>query len=359
MKKLIVLLLPIMILLSCSEGEKTYTIETIEAVKHIHNIGPLWGDEPKVTLDLVRVFSSTDETNPNFQFYKPMDVKVDKDNNLYVLDAGDFRIQKYDPDGKYVSSFCRKGQGPGEFLKADGLVIDKEGNLYIVNNFLEVLKLDNQGTEINRIKKSGRRFDGFSLLNSGEYAIVMYADRNKDPIVGIFDKDLKFVRKIGTKEDHGDGEYDWLYNVVDYQIDNDDNFYFSYSNNNRIEKYELNGNLLWRADRPLNFEPKVLKNGGHDSPALISTGISVDGKNRIWVATLNRQITQEDWKKFDTEPEIASFHIFDNNGVFLGVVPVQNIKFFGGPKSFYIHNERLFVINNVEMSVTEYKIVEN
>ena len=55
----------------------------------------------------------------------PGDVAVDKAGNIYILDSGNARIQKFGPDGKYLATIGRKGQGPGEFILPDGLDIDK------------------------------------------------------------------------------------------------------------------------------------------------------------------------------------------------------------------------------------------
>lgn len=44
------------------------------------------------------------------------DLCCDDENNLYVADSGWNKIFKFNSEGKYINSFGREGQGPGEFL---------------------------------------------------------------------------------------------------------------------------------------------------------------------------------------------------------------------------------------------------
>ena len=313
-------------LFACGNTDEFYTAEIVDGVRTVHNVKPLWGDEPKVELELVKVYGGgVDELDENLQFFKPRDAVVDDEGNLYILDAGNFRVQKFDVTGEFVQSFGGQGQGPGEFESASWVDINNNGNLTIVE-MMQGLELDKNGEEIRRIKKTGRRLDSYTTMKSGNIAIVMYADRDEEPLLGIFDKDLNFIHGIGKKEEHGIGFYDWLYNVVYFTPDIESNIYFSYHAQNLIEKYSPDGTLQWESDRPLNFEPELRESSsGYPSPSTISLGIGIDQKDRLWVTSLNRMITNEDWDNFYTEPEIASFHVFDNDGVFLGVVPILNI----------------------------------
>lgn len=62
--------------------------------------------------DLVLGF---DDQDPEQRFYGVRDVDVDDNGNLWVLDAGNHRVQMFDRDGGFVRSIGRQGQGPGEF----------------------------------------------------------------------------------------------------------------------------------------------------------------------------------------------------------------------------------------------------
>ncbi|MFA8344400.1 MAG: 6-bladed beta-propeller [Rhodothermaceae bacterium] len=51
----------------------------------------------------------------NELFNAPTYIKLDKNENIYVLDIGDFCTKKFDSTGKFIRSFGKKGSGPGEF----------------------------------------------------------------------------------------------------------------------------------------------------------------------------------------------------------------------------------------------------
>lgn len=67
------------------------------------------------------------------EFNLPRDVAVGKDGRLYVVDGGNFRVQIFDHDGKYLKSFGSIGKQVGNFARPKEIASDKEGNLYVVD----------------------------------------------------------------------------------------------------------------------------------------------------------------------------------------------------------------------------------
>ena len=68
------------------------------------------------------------------QFGFVTDVVQDSVGNYYVAEYGDFdRIQKFDPQGKVVCQIGGHGEEPGEFLRPQGLFMDKEDQLWIAD----------------------------------------------------------------------------------------------------------------------------------------------------------------------------------------------------------------------------------
>jgi hypothetical protein len=66
-------------------------------------------------------------------FPKGVRLSIDDQGNIYAVDIGNFRIQKYDKIGKHVQSVGRKGQGPGEFQVPGFVSFDAEGNIYTID----------------------------------------------------------------------------------------------------------------------------------------------------------------------------------------------------------------------------------
>ena len=67
------------------------------------------------------------------EFNFPYDVAVGKDGRLYVVDAGNFRVQIFDHDGKYLKSFGQLGTQLGNLARPKEIATDAEGNVYVVD----------------------------------------------------------------------------------------------------------------------------------------------------------------------------------------------------------------------------------
>ncbi|NLG86916.1 MAG: hypothetical protein GX489_06840 [Firmicutes bacterium] len=72
------------------------------------------------------------------QFVHPREIVVDKEGNLYVLDDGNSRVQKLSPDGKPLATFGQRQDFSAYFSLQDGydeplsaLAVDKSGNVYV------------------------------------------------------------------------------------------------------------------------------------------------------------------------------------------------------------------------------------
>jgi len=107
--------------------------------------GPAISELPTYTLMPTLVIPKHDDSDSTFLF-RPRDVSVDVVGNIFILDAGNKRVVKFDKDGRYLQQFGRMGQGPGEFR--DPFVMDinlKTELLYVFdgggNNRVEVFDL--------------------------------------------------------------------------------------------------------------------------------------------------------------------------------------------------------------------------
>ena len=67
------------------------------------------------------------------QFQNPCGVVFDNNNNLFVVDGNNHRIQKFDIGGKYLFQFGSKGAGPGQLHSPHGIALHN-GRLYIADS---------------------------------------------------------------------------------------------------------------------------------------------------------------------------------------------------------------------------------
>jgi DNA-binding beta-propeller fold protein YncE len=88
------------------------------------------------TLKLLRKIGTTGHkhelTTPG-DFAKPSGVAVDKEGNLYVCDTLNNRIEIFDADGNFISTFGKNGDGPGYFARPKGVAIDSDGHVWVAD----------------------------------------------------------------------------------------------------------------------------------------------------------------------------------------------------------------------------------
>ena len=66
-------------------------------------------------------------------FNFPRDLVVGKDGQLYIVDSGNFRVQVFDRNGKFLKSFGTIGRQIGQFSRPKEIAADPAGNIYVVD----------------------------------------------------------------------------------------------------------------------------------------------------------------------------------------------------------------------------------
>lgn len=65
------------------------------------------------------------------EFNLARDIAIAPNGLLYVVDGGNFRVQVFQQDGKFVRSFGEVGVNMGQFARPKEVAIDKSGNVYV------------------------------------------------------------------------------------------------------------------------------------------------------------------------------------------------------------------------------------
>lgn len=398
-RKLIGILLTSLLVAGMALAQK---VETVDGVRVVHNAkGGLWGRSPKASLTKVGTLGDVEATDPNLAFYMPSDMVIDASKNLYVLDTGNHRIQKFGPNGKFLTSYGRQGQGPGDFYYPESFGIDGRGTLFVAdtnNQRIQVMAADSKENKTIRVPENA--VGKISLLRSGRIlmgpgrGVMMIGpgglEKKVEPgkLLKTIDLEGRLVSEFGAPFDYGEMLLNRMGNEVLFIPDAADNVYLVFPFQNRIEKFSPETKLLWKADRPLNYsvdapkdKGKMEQQGGRFSfrmPAMnrCASGLAVDGKGRLWVATLNRQLKKEEQVSMSVTAMMSSgggrtmgykaegdtdlrttdaykLEIFDPDGVFLGEIPVDS--FIDG---VFIFGDRLFLLDRLRGTrFTEYKIV--
>jgi sugar lactone lactonase YvrE len=81
-------------------------------------------------------------------FARPSGLAVDRDGNLYVADTLNNRIEIFDGDGKFVSTFGKAGDGPGYFARPKGVAIDGDNHIWVVDGMEDRVQVFNQEAQL-------------------------------------------------------------------------------------------------------------------------------------------------------------------------------------------------------------------
>ncbi|MFC1477310.1 hypothetical protein ACFL6L_02475 [candidate division KSB1 bacterium] len=366
-----------MILFSCSQQEATFTVEEIGGVKQIHNTAPAWGDEPEVSLEFVAKIGDLEGADDNYLLHRPEDVVVDSKGMIYIMDVGNHRIQKYSPDGGYIGTLGRSGQGPGEFPHYLRCMDIHHDTLRVAHSNVQLSFMTTDGAELRRFR--GPVFTSLRHFSTGEFVSragirVIYGDdsytydRSGSALYRtLSSEDGSVLRMFGTPEFRDDAKETAELNQVYVEPDEDNNLFLSYLFRNRLDKYTHDGEQIYTAEFPMKYDIQDNAVFVHDpsrktSPlasfTIVSEGAGIDSRGRVWILSPSAPIPSVNPEGITVDPGQKAFdlHVLDQDGVYLGMLPVpvgwrtMRMRIFG---------DRLFLLESVNlMTVHEYRIVE-
>lgn len=184
------------------------------------------------------------------EFDAPRGVAVDDEDDIYVVDKKNSRIQKFSPSGKHLASVGKKGHGPLEFdwPKAVG-IHPRTKNVYVTeanNHRVQILKPDlTYLAKIGAVDREGKprlgsgvgEFNaplGVAFDSSGR---VYIADTVNNRIQ-VFTEDNEFFAVFGGKG-NGHGQLGFPSAVC---IDENDTLYVTEVDNYRISVFQIESN---------------------------------------------------------------------------------------------------------------------
>ncbi len=131
-------------------------------------------------------------------------IAIDKQDNVYVADTLNNRIQKFDINGKFLAKWTDLG------LKSPiGIATDAQGNVYVTDSGNHrVVKLDSQGKLLGQFGKQGAgdgEFNGPWGIALDAAGNILVTD-NFNQRVQVFDAQGKFIAKFGSKGT-GEGQF--------------------------------------------------------------------------------------------------------------------------------------------------------
>ncbi len=92
----------------------------------------------------------------NGQFYDPAGVATDTAGNVYIVDQGLDRVQKFTATGTYLAQWGTTGSGNGQFDGPRGIAVDATGNVYVADTGNDrIQQFDTTGTYLTQWGTTG------------------------------------------------------------------------------------------------------------------------------------------------------------------------------------------------------------
>jgi|Deesub1362A_J573_1020465.scaffolds.fasta_scaffold04753_2 hypothetical protein len=372
------------------QKEEAAEIETLKGKGNLTESIPeeIWGVSGKFGLSFIRIIG--EESGESSQaFLYPADVTVDEEGEIYVLDSGNHRIQKFSREGVYLETIGREGEGPVEFMYPVSLDIDWQGNLVVFepNRYrIHIISPDGKSDKfLDHVVDHGV-FDLGCLPSGGFISSASIAGSYLEGVpvekikrLKVYSAEGRFLRSMIDCVDFGSYVNTVSNNYIYYDSGEDGSIYVAFCYQNRVERYTLRGELLWSVSRPLDYVPGFKEGKSKRMGRMVETtvaklspcseGIAVDSQGRAWVLTLDRPLRGKEVimvatfsngrvlvTRGDTSQRFTDAYrldIFSPDGNYL-----ETIRLIHFANSIDIFGDHLFLIDKYRgMQVYMYKIL--
>lgn len=271
----------------------------------------------------------------NGKLVEPLDVDVTSGGNIYIADSGEGLVKVYDPSGRYLFKFGKRGTGPGQFLAPVGIAV-ASNRIYVSDSVtMRVQEFDLKGNYI------------------------------KDLLTAKLTKIIGALRPVGVEVDSGDNIYltDVFYQRVvklnaqgelllsfgkagsgpgqflypnDVTVDKQGTIFVSDSNNRRVQLFDAQG----------HFSQVYGAKGNLDITLALNRGIALDELNRLYVVDTfgNKVIAINPDKKNPTTLFTFGESTSEQN-------PGEQLNY---PNGITTHENRIIVTDRVNNRVVIY-----
>jgi len=97
-------------------------------------------DNYKLLRQIGKPSTKHEQTDPG-TFSLPEGVALDKDGDVYVTDTFNNRVEIFDADGKFLSTFGKNGDSPADFERPKGIAVDCDGHIWVVDAAQNLVKV--------------------------------------------------------------------------------------------------------------------------------------------------------------------------------------------------------------------------
>ncbi len=202
---------------------------------------------------------------------------------IWVADQGRFRIVKYDANGRYLGVFEGDTANGDKFDYPSRIALAPDGWLYVVQSTYNTVKAyDENGT----LRQTLNIPSPMSVAANDEMVVI-----GAQSGFAAYDREGQLIGIIGVRGIEDD-QFDTVNGVA---LDDENNAYIVDTFNNRISKYDAEGERVWIVEtgRPANragsnMDPGDAEKLAEEYPAMMQApmGATIDGAGRLVVVDL-------------------------------------------------------------------------
>jgi len=346
MKKIVYLSLILSVLLSCVHKQEKVdkTIEDgVEVV--LNHIEPYQIPGEPTTFDLEEIFTIDTEKE------KMLDIGLtgietfdtDSEGNIYVIQwqARENFIFKFDKEGNYLVSFCKKGQGPGEIEYGGNVLVNPKGEIIAKDPSKRRFALyDRKGNFLNETQM--KKVNSMVPLENGKYFVLWIEDTPelRKRWVGVSNSEFENIKELDFFQFPNPINVKSPINRdrLVYAVSKDRIYIGNSERGYEIQVYDLDGNLMQKIRK--EYEPvEVLEDYKKSYFERFPEGyplldklyfaknwpafrnIFADDEGRLFVLTHEEGIN----------PGEYMYDIFNSEGVFVGRTSLWNYRELHAP----------------------------
>ena len=178
-----------------NDGRYAYVVDTGGVQSPFHRLVKY----DAVTGEVVQIIGERSAAPGGFNL--PMTVAIDSQDRIYVLDSGNFRVQRFTPDGEFDFTFGKVGNRFGNFSRPKGIAVDREDNVYVMDASFANFQIFNDKGELLMFV-GGRGYDNMPGIFSLPAGIDVDEDGRIYAVDQFFSK-VEVFRPYGMKQSEG------------------------------------------------------------------------------------------------------------------------------------------------------------
>jgi len=221
----------------------------------------------------------------NGQFHMPSAIAIDEKGNLWVADTENSRIEELAPDGKYLSQFGSEGTGNGQLGRPEGIAIDSKGNIWVADTYnSRIQEFSSAGTFVKSFGSFGTgagQFYNPTGIDFGPGDTLWVTDWSNSRVTEL-DASGKVLREFGSKG-NGTGQFEHP-DTVD--VDSTGRVWVGDEGNDRIEVFSADSGAYIA-----QFGAKGTAAGQFSFA--FPMGVASDGKGHLWVSDAKNNRVQK------------------------------------------------------------------